>query len=101
MRMFECVASGRLEVLKGEARSAEALVGDRFECDSDNEWRFLGKLMAKNMFRQVASPFSGAILTEKLISGDDFVSAVMRENVVLEKVESDGFWAQWIEIKGE
>ena len=101
-RMFECVASGRVEIIKGEARSAEALAGDRFECDSENEWRLMGKLIAKNMFRQVSSPFSGAILTEKLCSGSDFISAVLRENVVLDRSDAkDEFFAKWIEIKGE
>lgn len=76
---LRCVYPGRLEVIVGEERSAEAKEGDILSVVRSDKLRYYGTLNTPVV------PFI-------------YQCAVLKENVVLDKVLTGDFWALWEKI---
>jgi hypothetical protein len=92
MRVLTCVTPGRLEVVQGEERSAEAKEGDEFIIKRSDEWRVYGNLRTKGA-QFVRDPgLSGNRVNRSIVNPSTVECAVLRKYV-----DSDisDFWATW------
>jgi hypothetical protein len=95
-RRLKCVSPGRVEVVVGEARSADVKAGDIFIVARENPHRYFGTLDIRgSMFRHDPG-LSGKPVRPGLQSPGDMEFAILKENVDSENMgRYGGFWAQW------
>jgi hypothetical protein len=103
VKQFECIGDGLIEVVVGEAHSAEAKKGNKFIVDSnfrngEDNLRYYGTLIIDKNFRFIHTPgLSGNVIKNPYDLGKNKIEyAIMKENVTN---KSDNFWATWKEIK--
>lgn len=95
-KKFKCIEPGRVEVVKGEARSADAKRGDMFVSNHEDNWRYYGILDIKgSMFRHDPG-LSGRPTRPGVFGPGDMMFAILKENVGPEAKDT-GFWAIWEE----
>lgn len=100
-RLLKCVSDGRVEVTKGEARSADAKIGDTFRIKREDKFRFYGTLNAQgNMFRHDPG-LSGKKTNHGLTDPNDVEIAILKENIngydngMHGESRVSNFWARW------
>jgi len=91
------VSPGRLEVMVGEARSAEVKEGDTFSVTREDHYRYYGMLDIKGMGFRHDSGLSGRPTKPGVFAPGKMEFAVMKEHVgeVGLPTNQRGFFAEW------
>jgi hypothetical protein len=92
-----CVNPGRLEVVVGEAMSADVESGDIFSITSEDNYRYYGKLKIKGFFKHDPG-LSGKKQVSGLYDSHDIEFAVSKDKV---DAEPSDFWATWKHVSNE
>jgi len=98
---LQCVKAGRLEVITGIARSAEAIIGDTLSVECEDQSRYYGKLHIGGDFMVLAPGLSGHKVDKTPIDPSTVEFAVTKEYVQEgEKpiVNLTDFWAEWVKV---
>lgn len=91
--MLICNSAGRVEIISGtDARSADVVIGDTFEIEREDWYRYYGKLKTKNGFMYEPG-LSGHRFDPVYIGKPTGIEyAILKSNI---KDGEDGFWALW------